>query len=168
MLKLLSIAPTCVASTTLHLPPLQDWHPVLLRAHGDLFEWACDILQCLGGDLSDTEIQRVRSVFFFLDQQMISVLSRHAPRQRRYSRHRQPSWWTPHSLALPAMVPVGTFAKPVLLSPSLVSGKFGWHFIGPCAVPIRNSRKCVVSVPFQSSCRRFDRAPNCFHTWVSC
>ena len=99
----------CVAATTLRrqvraqvprcLPPLRDWHPVLLRAHNNLVGWAQEVDTCLCGDIPSNEHHRVRIVDF-LYHRMVSILSWHVPHQHR-SRHRcQPSWWSPECLAL--------------------------------------------------------------------
>ena len=98
----------CVAATTLRrqvraqvprcLPPLRDWHPVLLRAHNDLVGWAQEVDTCLCGDIPSNEHHRVR-IIDFLYHRMVSILSWHVPHQHR-SRHRcQPSWWSPECLA---------------------------------------------------------------------
>ena len=97
-----------VASTTLRrqittqvprsLPLLRDWHPVLLRAHHDLTGWAHEVAQYLDGDIPNDESIRVRSVDL-LHQEMVSILSWHAPRQHHSHQRRQPSWWSPDCLA---------------------------------------------------------------------
>ena len=123
----------CAAATTLRrpprcLPPLRDWHPVLLRAHNDLIGEAQEVNTCLCGNIPSNEHHRVR-VIDFLYRRMVSILSWHVPHQQR-SRHRcQPSWWTLECLAQCG----GTFADRVPLRPIPVSGLPGWLSIELCA-----------------------------------
>ena len=72
------------------LPPLRDWKPTLMRAHSELMRWSVRIQ-----NVGRQHHQDRGAVIDALFNDMISILHRHAPFQRRGRRQRQPSWWTP-------------------------------------------------------------------------
>ena len=72
------------------LPPLRDWKPTLMRAHSELMRWSVRI-----HNVGQQHHQDRGAVIDALFNDMISILHRHAPFQRRCRRQRQPSWWTP-------------------------------------------------------------------------
>ena len=61
-----------------------------MRAHSELMLWSVRIQ-----NVGPQHHQDRGAVIDALFNDMISILHRHAPFQRRGRRQRQPSWWTP-------------------------------------------------------------------------
>ena len=77
------------------LPPLRDWAPTLLRAHGALLLWSSRLDALLCGPLPVSDRSQMEEIF----NNLITILLQHAPSQRQFPRRSQPVWWTSECFA---------------------------------------------------------------------
>ena len=77
-------------------PPLRDWAPTLLRAHGALLHWSSRLDALLCGPLPVSDRSLIVEEIF---NNLITILLQHAPSQCQFPRRRQPVWWTSECFA---------------------------------------------------------------------